>query len=254
MTKRFENRVALVTGGSLGIGRATAIAFAAEGAKVVVANRGIEEGEETVKIIKENGGEAIFVQTDVSSSSDVEALVKKTIDTYGRLDCAFNNAGISGSMRPMIDLKEEDWDRVLDINLKGIWLCMKYEIPFMLEQGGGSIVNMSSVLGLGATTLGLSAYIASKHGIIGLTKAAALEYAQKGIRINAVCPGYIHTPMIDAAASRIPGFYNQIAQLHPVGRIGAPEEIAEAVLWLCSDASSFVTAHSLVIDGGLVAQ
>ena len=249
----FEGKVALVTGGSSGIGRATALVFAREGAKIVVADVLVNDGQETVNLIQRQGGEAIFVKTDVSRANEVEAMTNKAIETYGRLDYAVNNAGIEGAIAPTADCTEANWDRTIDTNLKGVWLCMKYEIPQMLKRGGGSIVNMASVAGL-VGFQGLPAYCASKGGIVQLTRAAALEYAKAGIRINAVCPGVIHTPMVDRVTGGKPEVEAQFTALEPVGRMGNPEEIAEAVVWLCSDAASFVTGHPLVVDGGLVAQ
>ena len=254
MAKTLEGKVALVTGGSSGIGRASALAFAREGAKVIVAARRIEPGEETVQIIKQQGGEAIFVKTDVSNPAEVKSLFDTIDKTYGRLDCAFNNAGISApTLSLAADMSEEEWDSVINTNLKGIWLCMKYEIPLMLKRESGSIVNMSSILGVVGTSLGVSAYVASKHAIIGLTKAAALEYARQGLRINAVCPGFVETTLIEVATNE-PGGRAQLESLHPVGRIGLPEEVAQPVIWLCSDAASFVTGHSMVVDGGYIGQ
>ena len=253
MAGLLEGKVALVTGGASGIGRATALAFAREGAKVVIADVAVEDGEETVRMIEESGGKAIFVETDVSQSDQVEALINKAVETYGRLDCAFNNAGIEGEQALTPDCTEENWDRVININLKGVWLGMKYEIPQMLKQGGGAIVNMSSVAGLVGFPSS-PAYVASKHGILGLTKTAALEYATEGIRVNAVCPGVIRTPMVERATGGDPEVEAQFAAMEPVGRMGKPEEVAEAVVWLCSDAASFVTGHSMVVDGGLVAR
>jgi len=255
-----KGRVVLVTGGSSGIGRASALAFAKEGAKVVVnANMNIEGGEETVRLIKETGGEAIFVKADASKVAEVDTMIQQTVKSYGRLDCAFNNAGVVGvpSTSAFISAKtadytEKEWDYVISVNLKGVWLCMKYEIIQMLKQGGGAIVNNSSILGL----LGLPggpAYVASKHGVIGLTKTAALEYAQEGIRVNAVCPGWISTPMTDRTLND-PEVKAMMIGMEPIGRMGKPEEVAEAVVWLCSDAASFVTGHSMIVDGGLVAQ
>ncbi len=253
MALRLEDKVALVTGGGSGIGRATALVFAREGAKVVVADVLTEGGEETVQRIKEAGGKAIFVKTDVSKAAEVVALVDSAVSTYGRLDYAFNNAGIEGNMAPTADCTEENWDRVIDINLKGVWLCMKYEIPEMLKRGGGAIVNTASVAGL-IGFQGSPAYCASKGGVIQLTKVAALEYATRGIRVNAVCPGIIRTPMVERATGGKPELEVQFTALEPVGRMGAPEEVAEAVVWLCSDAASFVTGHPMVVDGGFVAQ
>ncbi|MCZ7380046.1 MAG: SDR family oxidoreductase [Candidatus Methanoperedens sp.] len=249
----LEKKVALVTGGGSGIGRACALAFAREGAKVVVADVMERGGEETVQMIQEAGGESIFVKTDVSKKDDVEALVKRTVDTYGRLDCAINNAGIEGIMAPTADYTEENWNRVININLKGVWLCMKYEIPEMQKQGGGAIVNTASVAGL-VGFQGMPAYCASKGGIIQLTKVAALEYAKAGIRVNAVCPGVIRTPMVERVTGGNPEAEAQFTAMEPIGRMGTPEEIAESVVWLCSDAASFVTGHSMVVDGGLTAQ
>lgn len=253
MEKLFEGKVAVVTGGSSGIGRATALAFAREGAKVVVGDILKKEGQETISLIRQEGGEGIFVQTDVSKAKEVEALIQSCIQTYGRLDYAFNNAGIEGSIAPTADCTEENWDRVIAINLKGQWLCMKYEIPQMLKQGRGAIVNMASVAGLVAVQ-GLPAYCASKGGIIQLTRAAALEYAKAGIRINVVCPGLIETPLAERVINFIPEYGAQVIAGHPIGRMGVPKEVAEAVIWLCSDAASFVTGHALAIDGGYVAQ
>src|SRR5215510_2016450 len=253
MAGRVESKVALVTGGGSGIGRATALAFAREGAKVVVADVVVTGGEETVQMIKTAGGEAIFVKTDVAKPAEVEALVKKIVETYGRLDCAFNNAGIEGEATPTVEYSEEGWNRVIDINLKGVWLCMKHEIPQMLKQGGGAIVNTASVAGL-VGFAGLSAYVASKHAVNGLTKTAALEYAKSGIRVNSVCPGVIRTPMVERFFSANPQASESMAALEPVGRLGKPEEIAEAVVWLCSDAASFVTGLPMAVDGALTAQ
>ena len=251
--KQFKDKVALVTGGSSGIGRAAALELAREGAKVVVADVNAEGGEETVSMVKEAGGEAMFVKTDVSSSAEVEALINKTVETYARLDCACNNAGFGGIYTPFIKHTEDYWDHTININLKGVWLCMKYEILQMLKQGGGAIVNTSSAAGLIGTP-GFSAYSASKHGVVGLTKTAALEYARKGIRINAVCPGFIRTPMLEYMIAKNPQIEQGSIAMEPVGRLGTPEEIAEALVWLCSDAASFVTGHAMPVDGGVVAQ
>lgn len=253
MPGRLKGRVALVTGGSSGIGRACSLLFAREGAKIVVADVIVEDGEDVVRMIKRKDGDAIFIKTDVSKSDDVRAMIDCAISTYGRLDCACNNAGIEGTIAPTADCTEENWNRTIDINLKGMWLCMKYEIPQMLKQGGGAIVNMASVAGL-VGFQGLPAYCASKGGVIQLTRTAALEYATKGIRINAICPGVIRTPMVERVTGGRAEAEAQFTALEPVGRMGTPEEIAEAVVWLCSDAASFVTGHPMVVDGGFVAQ
>jgi len=253
MAGRLDGKVALVTGGSSGIGRATAQIFAREGAKVVVADVQVDGGEETVRLIKATGGEAIFVKTDVSQPAEVDALIKTTVATYGRLDCAFNNAGIEGALQPTSEYDEAVWDRVISINLKGVWLCMKYEIQQMLAQGGGAIVNTASAAGL-VGVQGLSAYTAAKHGVNGLTKTAALEYAKAGIRINSVCPGGVDTPMVKRVFGSNPQFAEAAAAVEPVGRLAQPAEIGEAVVWLCSDAASFVTGLPMAVDGGMVAQ
>lgn len=251
MEKNFQNKVAIVTGGSFGIGKAAAVAFAARGAKVVIAD--LVEDNETVDIITSAGGEAIFVKCDVSDETDVRMLVEKTIVQYGRLDMAFNNAGIEGQSAPVHECSVENWNRTIEVNLKGVWLCMKYEIPQMLKQGQGAIVNNASIAGLVGFP-NIPAYVASKHGVIGLTKNAALEYAKTGIRVNVVCPGVIATPMIDRFTGRNKTVEKQFAMQEPVGRLGQPEEVANAVMWLCSDEASFVTGHSMVVDGGWVAQ
>ena len=253
MADLMQDKVALVTGASSGIGRATALVFAREGAKVVVADLNLVGGEETVQLVKAAGGEAVFVQTDVSQAASVEALVNTTVETYGRLDCAHNNAGVEGVLSRTAEHTEEDWEPVIRINLKGVWLCMKYEIPRMLQQGGGAIVNTSSGAGLIGVKR-MPAYVASKHGVIGLTKTAALEYAKSGIRVNAVCPGVIQTAMVERVTGKRPDVLDKMIAAEPVGRSGQPEEIAEAVVWLCSDAASFVTGHAMAVDGGAVAQ
>ncbi len=204
-------------------------------------------------MITENGGNATFVQVDVSNATKVEAMISKAVETYGRLDCAHNNAGIRGDGTTVTECTEDTWHRVISINLTGVWLCMKYEIPQMLKQGSGAIVNTASVMGLVARGVNV-AYMASKHGVVGLTKSSALAYAQSGIRVNAVCPGFVRTPILEDLISGDPEWEPQIAALHPIGRLGQPEEIAEAVVWLCSDAASFVTGHTMTVDGGYVAQ
>lgn len=253
MTGRVNGKVALVTGGASGIGRATALAFAREGAKVVVADVVVTGGEETVTLIKAAGGEAQFVKADVAKPAEVEALIAQVVAAYGRLDCAFNNAGIEGALTSTLECSEENFDRTIAVNLKGVWLCMKAEIAQMLKQGGGAIVNAASVAGL-IGFVGLPAYVASKHGVVGLTKTAALEYAKSGIRINAVCPGVIQTPMLERLFQSGPQAGEAITAMEPVGRLGKPEEIAEAAVWLCSDAASFVTGLPMAVDGGLIAQ
>lgn len=253
MERTFEHRVAVITGAASGIGKTTAMAFAKEGAKVIIADILVDAGEETVSLIKKAGGDAIFILCDVSKPTDIEVMVNITIEAFGRLDYAFNNAGIEGQQALTADCSLENWERVININLRGVWLCMKYQIPQMLKQKKGVIVNCASVAGL-VGFAGIPAYTASKHGIIGLTKAAALEYAKQGIRVNAVCPGVIRTPMVERFTHRKQEAEAQLIAGEPMGRLGEPQEIAEAVLWLCSDAASFVTGHSMVIDGGWIAQ
>jgi NAD(P)-dependent dehydrogenase (short-subunit alcohol dehydrogenase family) len=248
----LEGKVALVTGGTSGIGRETAVLFAKAGVKVVVAGRREVEGEETIELVRAAGGDGLFAKADVSKSSEVEALIQKAVEKFGRLDIAFNNAGIEGVWVPIVKQTEEEWDRAIDINLKGVWLCLKYEIQQMLKQGGGgAIVNMSSVTGLSGGA-GAAAYSASKHGVIGLTKSAALETARNRIRINAVCPAVIETAMGDRLFGN-PQVHKYVIGLHPVGRLGKPMEVAEAVVWMCSDRASFMTGQSLVLDGGYLA-
>jgi NAD(P)-dependent dehydrogenase (short-subunit alcohol dehydrogenase family) len=252
MTRDLEGKIALVTGGTSGIGRDAAVLFAKAGAKVVVAGRREVEGNETVELVRAAGGEALFVKADVSKAPEVETLVKKTVEKFGRLDVAFNNAGIEGVWVPIISQTEEDWDRTIAINLKGVWLCLKYEMRQMLKQGGGgAIVNMSSVAGLMGSA-GAAAYAASKHGVMGLTKAAALENARSRIRVNAVCPAVIETPMGERIFGE-PVMKKYALGLHPIGRFGTPMEVAEAVVWMCSDRASFMTGQSIVLDGGLLA-
>ncbi len=251
MTRKIEGKVAIVTGAGSGIGRATALAFAQERAKVVVADIAVEGGEATVAIIKEDGGEAVFIKTDVSKETEVEALINKTIETYGRLDYAHNNAGIEGTTDTS---SETNWDQVMNVNLKGVWLCLKYEIPQMLKQGKGAIVNTSSVAGLIAAGGGINAYGPSKAGVIQLTRDAALAYAKAGIRVNAVCPGVIKTEMIQRVVEEHPPMKDYLANRAPIGRMGEPNEIAQVVVWLCSDESSFITGVALPADGGWTAQ
>ncbi len=251
--KEFDGKVALVTGGGSGIGRATALAFARDGAQVIIGDRDVQRGEETVSMIRDAGGTATFREMDVLVAAEVEALVDHAIEMYGRVDVAFNNAGIEGDVRPLVEQTEANYDAVMDVNVKGVWLSMKYEIPRMLEQGCGAIVNCSSVAGvIGFPGIGI--YAASKHAVIGLTKTAALEHSVKGIRINAVNPGLINTQMADRLAAGIGTSKEELAPLHPIGRIGRAEEVADAVLWLCSAKASFITGHSLIVDGGFTAR
>ena len=253
MTGGFEGKIALATGGGSGIGRAASLAFAGAGAKVVAVDVDSEGGERTVGLIKETGGEAIFVHADVSQAAEVEAMVGKAVETYGRLDCAFNNAGVLARNARIADCSEGDWDRVLSINLKGVFLCLKYELRQMGRQGKGAIVNTASIYGIVGLGSGVSAYIASKHGVVGLTKAAALEYAQDGIRVNAVCPGHVDTPLTEEFMSNKEKSEKMIAK-YPLKRIATPEEIAATVVWLCSDAATFVTGHAMAVDGRYLAQ
>ncbi|MFC1992893.1 SDR family oxidoreductase [Chloroflexota bacterium] len=255
MAGQLENKVAIVTGGgaSAGIGRAAALLFAKEGARVVIADVLVEEGEETVNLIKKASGEGIFIKADVSKSTDVEAMVNKTVATYGRIDCAFNNAGAQPSKKLLPDTTEEDWEHIIGVNLKGVWLCLKHEIPQMIKQGKGAIVNVSSSLGL----IGLerrSVYAASKHGVIGLTKVAALENAANGIRINAICPAVVRTTMFESVIANNPELEASLMKMTPMERVSNPAEVAEVALWLCSDDSSFVTGIAMPVDGGYTAK
>ena len=250
---QLDGKVALITGAGSGIGRASALAFAREGAKVAVADIVVEGGEETVRLVKEAGGEAFFIKVDVANAADVEAMVNTVVGTYGRIDCAYNNAGVEGRLASTDEYPEDVFDKVIGINLTGVWLCMKYELPHMLKQGSGAIVNTASGAGL-IGVAGMSAYVASKHGVVGLTKTAALEYAKSGIRVNAVCPGLIQTPMVERITADQPQLGEALVAAEPVGRTGRPEEIAESVVWMCSDAASFVTGHAMAVDGGFVAQ
>lgn len=248
----LQGKVALVTGGASGIGRAAAVALAAEGASVVVSDVNEPGGGETVSLITEGGGAALFVHADVSDAKDVEAMVAAAVNAFGGLDCAFNNAGIGGTLSRLPDKTEDEWDAVLSINLKGVWLCMKYEIPAILRRGGGAIVNMASLAGLNGFAHG-SAYAASKHGVVGLTKSAALEYARQNLRVNAVCPGFVDTPMVRGMIEAVPRMADVTQTTSPMRRLGDPREVAEAVVWLCSAKASFVTGHALPLDGGATA-
>ena len=250
---QLDGKVALITGAGSGIGRASALVFAREGAKVALADIVVEGGEETGRMVKEAGGEAFFIKADVSNAADVEAMVNTVVETYGRIDCAYNNAGIEGQLASTDEYAEDMFDKVIGINLTGVWLCMKYELPHMLKQGSGAIVNTASGAGL-IGVAGMSAYVASKHGVVGLTKTAALEYAKSGIRVNAVCPGLIQTPMVERITNGHPQLGEALVAAEPIGRTGRPEEIAESVVWMCSDAASFVTGHAMSVDGGFVAQ
>jgi NAD(P)-dependent dehydrogenase (short-subunit alcohol dehydrogenase family) len=248
----MTNKVALITGGGTGIGRETAIAFARRGATVALCGRREAEGLETLELVRRAGSDGFFQVADVSRAGDVEALVDAVVSRYGRIDYAFNNAGVSGPLMPTGELDEDSWDEVITINLKGVWLSLKYQIRQMLRQGGGAIVNMSSAGGLIGLP-GASAYIASKHGVIGLTRTAALEYARAGIRVNAVCPGGILTDMVHAAFPEGSEARAGFVAIHPIGRLGDVREVSGAVVWLCSDEASFVTGHALSIDGGATA-
>ena len=253
MSNSLAGKVALVTGGGSGIGRATALAFAREGAKVVVADIVADGGNRTVDLIREAGGEALFVQTDVSQDEQVSRLVGAAVDAFGRLDCAFNNAGIEQPIAQITDITEQQWHRVLAVDLTGVWLCMKHEIPQMLKQGGGSIVNTSSIMGLVATT-GMAAYNAAKGGVAQLTRSGALEYAKANIRVNAVAPGFILTPMVERNLAPDSRQRKAADAVQPMGRMGQPEEIAEAVIWLSSAAASFVTGVVMPVDGAWTAR
>ncbi len=252
MSMKFSGKVVVVTGAGAGIGRATALAFAAEGLKVVVADLDVSGGEGTVELIRAAGGTAVFVPCNVTLEADVMQLMAQTISTYGRLDYAFNNAGIEIEHGRLADGTQDEFDAIMGVNVKGVWLCMKYQLPLLLAQGGGAIVNTASVAGLGAAPK-MSIYSASKHAVIGLTKSAAIEYAKKGIRVNAVCPAVIDTDMFRRAYEADPKKAEYAAAIHPVGRIGKVEEVASAVLYLCSDDAAFTTGHALAVDGGALA-
>lgn len=249
----LKNRVALVTGAGSGIGRATALAFARAGARVVASDIATTGLDETIQLIEEDHHKAIGVRADVSKDADMRRVVEEAMGMFGRLDFAHNNAGIEGATAPLVSYPEDVFDKVLSVNLKGVWLGMKHEIPRILESGGGAIVNTASIAGLVGFPNAI-AYTAAKHGVVGLTRAAALEYGKQGIRVNAVCPGVIATPMIDRATASDPRMLDALKAGHPIGRLGRPEEIANAVVWLCSSEASFVTGHALTIDGGWVAQ
>jgi NAD(P)-dependent dehydrogenase (short-subunit alcohol dehydrogenase family) len=250
--KVLENKVALVTGGTSGIGKATAIALGVAGAKVVFSGRREAEGEDVANSIRKSGAECLFVRSDVSVEADIQALIQQTVATYGRLDCAFNNAGIASPAKPLHEHSLEDFDDLMAVNVRGLFLCMKYELQQMITQGSGVIVNNSSTSGLFAFA-GTSPYVASKHAVMGLTRAAALDYAKQGIRINAVNPGLTGTEGLDRFTNKDPALEQQLASIVPMERMGQPEEIAAAVVFLCSDAASYMTGQSLVLDGGYTA-
>ena len=247
----LEGKVAVVTGAAMGIGRASAQTFAREGASVVVADIDEDGGNETVALIEKAGGAASFVRTDVSVRDDVYAMVQHAVDTFGGLDCAHNNAGIAAPMVPLADYPDDGWDHTIAVMLTGVYHCMKAEIPRMLERGGGAIVNTASGVGLVGYP-NQAAYTASKHGVLGLTKVAALDYGSQGVRVNAICPGTARTPMVDEAIQQFPGIEDDLKKLHPIGRIGEAQEIAEAAVWLCTPAASFVLGVALPVDGGYV--
>jgi NAD(P)-dependent dehydrogenase (short-subunit alcohol dehydrogenase family) len=251
MEQIFKDKVIIITGSTFGIGKFTALAFAKRGAKVVLSDYIADE--DTEKTIRENGGEAIFVSCDVSKEADVKNLVAKTVAHYGRLDFAFNNAGIEGTPAPATECSNDNWDKTININLKGVWYCMKYQIPEMLKNGGGAIINNASIAGLVGFG-GVPAYVASKHGVVGLTKNVALDYAKQGIRVNAVCPGVIQTPMIDRFTGGDAATIEQLKLAKPMGRLGTPEEIAETVVFLCSAGASFITGQAIAVDGGWTVQ
>lgn len=255
MGQRFEGKVAIVTGATSGIGMVTAQRMAAEGARVVLAGRRADRGKALVDEIKAAGGEARFVQTDVSRRDSIARMVEETVEAYGRLDCAFNNAGIVGSgYTDAAEIKEEDWDRIMTVNVTGVWLCMKHEIPEMLKAGGGAIVNNASIYGLRGSHIGAADYIASKHAVMGLTKTAGVDYAKKGIRVNAVCPGFTHSEMVDGFMEDKPkNFDRHIIPRIPMGRVARTDEVVSAVLWMLSDEASIMTGQAIVPDGGWTA-
>lgn len=252
MTKQFEGKVALITGSASGIGRATAMKFAEQGAAVVVSDIDEKGGEQTLRMVKDCTEKAIFVKADISQEQEVKALVEKTIEAFGRLDYAINNAGVEGKMGTIQETPVEEFEKVININLKGVWLCMKYELPYLLKQGG-AIVNLSSIAGLVGFN-GLAPYVASKHAVVGLTKTAAIEYSKLGVRVNAISPAVIMTPMVERFAEDSPEAYKLTVGAHPIGRVGQVDEVAETVVWLCSEASSFVTGIVVPVDGGYTAQ
>jgi len=253
MAQQFSGKVALVTGGASGLGRASAIALAKEGAGVAVSDVAVSEGEATVQMVKQSGGQAIFIRADVTKSGEVETMVKEIVKVFGRLDFALNNAGVDGVRARTADYPEDVWHQVISINLTGVFLCLKHELPVMVKQGSGVIVNMASVAGVTGFP-GHAAYTASKHGVIGLTKTAAIDYAKAGIRVNAICPAYTRTPMVTRMLEQTPDLEAKLISRVPLRRLGTAEEIAQAVIYLFSDSASFITGHSLVMDGGIVAE
>lgn len=250
---QLENKVTLITGAASGIGRAAALLFAREGATLILADTNQEGGEETAQRVSEKGGEAIFIRTDVAQAAEVETLIRQAVDKYGRLDCAFNNAGIAGMPVRLADVPEDDFDRIIAVNVKGVWLCMKHEIPQMIAQGGGAIVNTASVAGL-VGSHSLPIYGASKHAVVGMSKTAAIEYARKNVRVNALCPAVIRTPMATGGLSANDHFLDAAIAGNPSRRLGEAHEVAAAALWLLSDAASFTTGAALTVDGGFSAQ
>jgi NAD(P)-dependent dehydrogenase (short-subunit alcohol dehydrogenase family) len=252
----FEGKVVIVTGASSGLGEAAALRFARGGAKVVVAARREDKGQAVARKIDALGGEGVFIKTDVTRQEEIAALVGDTVARFGRLDCAVNNAGISGPvMTPVAEITEEDWDSLMNTNLKAVWMCMKYEIPAMLEKGGGAIVNVSSIYGFKGSDLGHAPYATSKFGVVALTKSAAIDYGQRGIRVNAVSPGFSHSEMVDPYAEAAPEHLKSVLGRHSgMNRLGHAHEIAEAIFWLCSDAASFVNGAVLPVDGGETAR
>jgi len=250
----FGSKVALVTGAGTGIGRAVALDFAEKGAAVAVADINAKEAEQTVELIKKAGGQALFVQANVSKAEECQSMVEKTVAAFGRLDYACNNAGIGGASATVADMKTEDWRRVIDVNLNGVFFSMKYEIPAILKAGGGAIVNMASILGQ-VGFANAAAYVAAKHGVLGLTKSAALEYAAQGVRVNAICPAFVATPMLEQAGiTSNEAMLKTIEGLHPIGRLGTPEEIAKVVSFLCSPDASFMHGEAVLVDGAYVAR
>jgi NAD(P)-dependent dehydrogenase (short-subunit alcohol dehydrogenase family) len=253
VTRLLEGKVAVITGAAGGIGRASALTFAREGAVVVLGDLAADGLEETASLVEGQGGDAAFLATDVTRRADVAALVELALSRHGRLDCAFNNAGVPGGMQPFAEHTDEQYDRVMDINVRGAWMCTQEEIKAMLRSGGGSIVNASSGLGMIAAPQ-VAAYVTSKHAVLGMTRAVSLEYVREGVRVNAVLPGVVDTAMPQEMFAAAPGAIDAISDMSPMGRLARPEEVAEAAAWLCSDRASYVNGHGLVVDGGIVVQ